>query len=114
MTDTLHEYIPQDDEQFNGNYTNGVTCQYFQDEVDDEYIVNGDKLTLEIQNIDKAFYNYITSAQKEYFGYNPMFGGLPANVYSNTSKNAIGIFRVYTVNKASVVVKDFREKPLDK
>lgn len=113
VTDTLYEYAATDDAPFNGNYTNGITCLYFQDEIEDEYIVDGDKLTLEIQNIDKAYYDYINSAQKEYFGYNPMFGGLPANVYSNISDNAIGIFKVYTVNKASVIVTNFREKPTE-
>jgi len=105
VTDSLFEYNVTNDDQFNGNYTNGVTCQFLQDEKEYEHIENGDTLTLEIDNIDLAYFNYINSAQKEYYGYNPMFGGLPANVSSNISNNAIGIFRVYTVSKKSCVVK---------
>ena len=105
VTDTLYEFNPTDDIMFNGNYTNGIPCQFLRDEKTDELAVNGDTVTLEIDNIDKAYFDYINSAIKEYYGYNPMFGGLPANVYSNISNNAIGIFRVYTVNKCFTIVK---------
>jgi len=106
LSDTLYEYSPTDDILFNGNYTNGIPCQFLRDEKTDEHAVNGDTLTLEIDNIDKAYFNYINSAISEYYGYNPMFGGLPANVYSNISNEALGVFRVYTINKRSVIVKN--------
>lgn len=105
-TDTIIEYGATDDTFFNGNYTNGIPCLYFQDEYKDEYVKKGDKLTLGIENIDKAYYTYINSCINEYYGYNPMFGGMPANVESNFTNGALGIFKVYTISKASVIVKE--------
>jgi hypothetical protein len=104
VTDTIYEFNVTDDEMYNGNYTYGVPCQFLSDEKTDEFIENGDTLTLEIDNIDKAYFDYINSAIKEYYGFNPMFGGLPANIYSNISNHAIGVFRVYSISKKSCVV----------
>lgn len=106
ITDTLDEYSFTDDFLFNGNYTNGIDCYYLQDEYEDEYVTDGDSITLVIENIDKSYFEYLVSAQQEFWGYNPMFGGPPANVYSNASNSALGIFRVYTVNSASVIIDE--------
>ena len=106
LTDSLFEYRQTNDEIYNGNYINGVNCQLLQDRKKDEYVKSGDTLTLEINNIDEAYFDYILSAQKEYRGSSPMFGGPPANVTSNVSNGAVGIFRVYSVVKSSVIVHD--------
>ncbi len=106
VTDTLFEYQVRDDGIVNGIYIQGIPFQFLQDEKPDELIETGDTLTLEIENIDENYYNYLQSARDEYFGYNPLFGGLPANVFTNieSEQEVMGIFRVYTSNRASVVV----------
>lgn len=104
VSDTIYELNTTDDLFFNGNYTNGVRCTYLFDDKPDEFVDAGDKVTLEILNIDEAYFNYINTAIDEYFGYNPMFGGLPANVEGNISNNALGVFRVYSSSKASVKI----------
>ena len=104
LTDTLYEYVQIEDEVFNGNYINGIGCQFLSDRKADEYVNNGDTLTLEIDNIDRAYFEYLISAQKEDRGVNPLFGGPPANVTTNISNGAVGIFRVYSVVKQSVIV----------
>jgi hypothetical protein len=108
VSDTLFEYQVRDDELVNGIYILGTPFQFLQDERADEHIKVGDKLTLEIENIDYEYYQYLNSARDEYSGYNPLFGGLPANVYTNVSGDldVIGIFRVFTSNKASVIVTE--------
>jgi len=106
VTDTLYEFQITDDEMYNGNYTHGVVCQVLNDENTDEFVENGDTLTLQIDNIDEPYFDYIGSAIKEYYGFNPLFGGLPANVAGNITNNAIGIFRVYSVSRSSVIVND--------
>ncbi|MGD9995131.1 MAG: DUF4249 family protein [Salinivirgaceae bacterium] len=110
VTDSIYEFQAVDDLMFNGNYINGVDCQYLNDEKVDEFVRNDDVLTLEIENIDLAYFEYINTAISGYYGYNPMFGGLPANLTSNLSNDAMGIFRVYTRNKASVTVKDLKRE----
>ncbi len=104
FTDTLYEYGFTDDLMFNGNYTNGIPCIMMNDKKTDEHIVVGDTITLEIDNIDENYFQYLNSAMTEFWGYVPMFSGPPANVYSNISNNALGIFRVYTINKSSVII----------
>ncbi|PKP10095.1 MAG: hypothetical protein CVU09_08180 [Bacteroidetes bacterium HGW-Bacteroidetes-4] len=110
VTDSIYEFQTTDDLMFNGNYINGVDCQYFNDEKEDEWVQNNDVLTLEIENIDLAYFNYINTAISGYYGYNPMFGGLPSNLTGNISNGAMGIFRVYTRNKASVTVSGLQRE----
>ena len=105
LTDTLYEYQQTDDIIFNNTYINGADCVFLQDEKPDEFIESGDTLCLEINDIDKAFYDYLNSAQKEYWGSNPLFGGPPANVISNVSNGAVGIFRVYSVNRKTMILE---------
>ncbi|MBI9066539.1 MAG: DUF4249 family protein [Salinivirgaceae bacterium] len=106
VSDTLNKYNFTDDVAFNGNKILNAPCYYFQDENEMEFIEKGDSLTLELNNIDEAFFTYLNSSFYEYYGYNPMFGGMPANIESNFSNNALGIFRVYTVSRSSVVVSE--------
>ncbi len=106
LTDTLFEYEQSNDDIFNGIYLNGVNCYLLQDRKEDEYVNSGDTLTLEIDNIDEAYFEYLNSAQKEYHSPPPIFAGPPANVTSNISNGAVGIFRVYSVAKSSVIVHD--------
>ena len=106
LTDTLYEYAQSDDAIFNGTYIAGADCQFLSDYKADEYVVVGDTITLEIDNIDKDYFDYLNSAQSDIRISNPMFGGPPANVVTNISNGAVGIFRVFSVSKSSVIVKE--------
>lgn len=105
LTDSLHEIFASDDALFNGRYTAGIDCGYIFNREDGNFVKPGDTITLIVQNIDKHYFDYINSSKNVSNGYNPIFGGLPSNATSNIDNNAIGIFRVYTVNTASIVVK---------
>jgi hypothetical protein len=101
ISDTLYEYT----QSYNFlSPINGRFAQFYADEKEDEYIVTGDTLSLEISNIDEAFYDYLNSAQSEYYGSNPLFGGPSANVVSNVSNGAVGVFRVYSVSTGTLIM----------
>jgi hypothetical protein len=104
FTDSLPEFGFTDDLVYNGRYTAGIECLYLRDEKTDEHVRKGDILTLEIENITKQHFDYLNTSQRVYWGYNPMFGGLPANALTNIDNDALGIFRVFTVSRASVEV----------
>lgn len=105
LTDSLFEYEYSDDFVFNGNYINGANCQFLSDSKQDEYVLEGDTLELEIDNIDRPYFDYLYSAQTVYWGSNPMFGGPPANAISNISNGAMGVFRVYSPSKMATIVE---------
>lgn len=106
ITDTLYEFNQSDDAFYNGTYLSGIECQFLSDYKADEFVVSGDSLSLEIDNIDEGYYDYLNSAQDEDRGSNPLFGGPPANVTSNVSNGAVGVFRVFTVSKLSVYIEE--------
>ncbi len=107
LTDTLTEYIVQNDDLFNGNFTYGITAQYLSDDNGSEKAYPGDTITFEIDGITEAFFNFIQDAQSESFGNNPLFSGPPANIIGNISNDALGFFTAYSADTASRIVPDY-------
>ncbi|HYW95085.1 MAG TPA: DUF4249 domain-containing protein [Bacteroidales bacterium] len=107
LTDTLTEYIVQNDDLFNGSYTNGITAQYLSDSNGTEKAVPGDTITFELDGITAEYYRFIQEAQSESFGNNPIFSGPPANIVGNISNGALGFFTAYSISRASKVVPDY-------
>ncbi len=105
VTDTIHEYFVQSDDFFNGNYTNGVGSQYLDANKAEQYIEPGDKITFEISGINESYYDYVTNAQLELMGQNPMFSGPPANLIGNINNGALGYFAVYASERSSVILE---------
>jgi len=110
VTDTLYEYAQAQDYffPFMGRFS-----QYFADFKEDEFVESGDTLTLELSNIDEAFFNYLNTAQAEYAPSIPLFSGPSANVTTNVSNGAVGIFRVYSVSKGSVIMGEINRDKFD-
>jgi hypothetical protein len=70
----------------------------------------GDKITLVMNSIDKPFSDYLTALQIETTPKNPLFSGPPANIPSNISNGAIGVFATYSVSIGqAIVIKDKNE-----
>ena len=90
ISDSLNEWFATDDKFINGNYTNGVSVAYLRQGSSQENLVKGDKVTIEVDNIDEGYYNFIMEAQAELRGSNPLFSGPPANVKGNISNEASG------------------------
>ena len=98
----LSDYTVQTDEFFKNDYISGIPVGFLNDDEENEVINPGDTVTLEINSITESYYNFIVDAQSEIFGNNPLFSGPPANVPSNISNGATGIFTAYSIDTVSV------------
>lgn len=100
----LSDYTVQPDDFFQDNYIPGLPIGFLDDDEEDEVVFPGDTVTLEVNSISEAYYNFITEAQNEIFGNNPLFSGPPANVSTNLENGAVGIFTAYAIEKVSKVI----------
>ncbi len=101
--DSLPEIIVQSDILFNGNYTNGISVQYLDDDKPGEKVFPGDTIVFEMYGITADYYNFIIQAQTALFGSNPLFSGPPANVSTNLTNGAVGFFAGVNVRRVGVV-----------
>jgi hypothetical protein len=105
LTDTLIHYMVFPDDFYNGGYLYyGYPLAYLSDSAERERVFPGDTVTLELNSIDKNYYDFIGDAQWEIIGNNPLFSGPPANIRSNVDNEGQGIFAAYSIERASVVV----------
>jgi hypothetical protein len=104
LTDTLNEWFITDDKFINGNYTNGLPIGYLDQGSTDQMVKAGDTVGVEINNIEKGYYNFIMNAQTELFGSNPLFSGPPANIVGNINNGAVGYFAAYSVTRSNAIV----------
>ena len=115
VNSTINNFFVMDNVYFRGQYMNGVACYYLHQNPDSERneILNiGDTVTLNINAIPQEYATFISNAQSEIRGSNPIFGGPPANVPSNirciTPQNgtpALGFFTAYPSRYAQTIVK---------
>ena len=101
LTDSLREWFVTDDKLLNGNYTNGIGIGYLDQGSPDQGLKEGDIITVTVNNIGKGYFDFITDAQAELRGSNPLFSGPPANVKGNISNGAIGYFAAFSVTRSS-------------
>jgi hypothetical protein len=65
-----------------------------------------DTLTIEVQSIDKAAYDYFTTL-KSISGFESLESASPANPTSNFSNGALGYFSAYSYDYKKITVRDF-------
>lgn len=106
LTDTLNEWFVTDDRFFNGNYAYGAPIAYLRQGKEDEVLLRGDTVTVEMNNIGTGYANFIWDAQSEVNGSNPLFSGPPANVKGNIDNGATGFFAAYSISRSYVIVTD--------
>ncbi|MCK4662236.1 MAG: DUF4249 domain-containing protein [Bacteroidales bacterium] len=105
LTDSLYKYFITDDELFNGNYTNGIGCQYLRNDKENEKAVIGDIITFEIDFITENYYKFILELIDEtIWGYDPMFSGPPANISTNLNNGALGFFAAYSIERSTTII----------
>jgi len=105
LTDTLIHYMVFPDDFYNGGYLYyGYPMAYLSDSSEREKVSPGDTVTLELNCIDKQYYDFIGDAQWEIIGNNPLFSGPAANIRSNVDNEGQGIFAAYFIERASVAV----------
>ncbi|MDR2915985.1 MAG: DUF4249 domain-containing protein [Tannerella sp.] len=114
--DKISELLLSDDRMYNGEYVPGANITYFEDATDEDVIEKnkdeddvymaapGDRIRLQILNIEKGYYNFISECISEKYGENPFFGGPPSNITTNLSNGAIGYFSSYCVQEKRAVV----------
>lgn len=102
-SDTLSEISFASDEMVNGNYMPGYpvfTAEF----------ALGDTVTLEMQSINKEYYDFLNAFFTEVFGAGNPFSGPPANVKGNIvnlthkDKDVMGYFRAASVSKKTQIV----------
>ena len=104
ITPNISDWIVTDDRFFNGQYIQGAPIAYLSQSEEDERLVSGDTLEVEIFRITKEYYDFISDAQSELRGSNPLFSGPGANIRSNISNGAIGFFTAYPISRAKFLV----------
>ena len=104
ITDSIWKIATSDDKYFNGNYINGITAVYINNEDSWDSFRSGDKVTLQMSGITREYYDFLEQVQIA--GYNiPFFTGPPANVVGNISDGGIGFFSAYSNSWASTIVR---------
>jgi hypothetical protein len=109
LTDSLKEWFVTDDKFLNGNYTNGIGIGYLDQGSPEEGLVQGDTITVEVNNIGKEYADFLFGAQAELFGSNPLFSGPPANVKGNINNGAIGFFAAYSATRSFAITPEFKK-----
>jgi hypothetical protein len=105
LTDTINKKTVVDDQLYNGNYTNGIGVGYFNQGRNNEKLVKGDVVKLEVASITSEYANFIWAVQAEVNGQNPLFSGPPANIKGNMSNGAVGFFAAYSISRAKTIMK---------
>jgi hypothetical protein len=102
LSDTLDEWFVTDDRFFSGEYVDGTTVAVLDQGSVDEMLTDGDELTVELNCIGRDYAGFLSEAQAELMGSNPLFSGPPANVKGNISNGAIGFFSAYTASRSRI------------
>ena len=115
----ISRFMVMDNVVFRGKYINGIACYYLDQDPDSEFhhevLHIGDTVTLNINAISQEYATFISNAQSELRGSNPIFGGPPANVPSNircvsppNGTPALGFFTAFPSRCAhAIVTKEF-------
>lgn len=85
----------------NGNITQ---IQFFYDDNDNKKLASGDKISVEMECVDKVIYNYWFELARQ-SGNGPNQGATPANPTSNLSNGALGYFSANTYQQVTVTIK---------
>lgn len=114
--DKISEFLISDDRMYNGEYVPGANITYFEDATDEDVIEKnkddddvymaypGDRVRVQILNIEKGYYHFIDQCISEKYGENPFFGGPPSNISTNLSNGAIGYFSGFCIQEQLTVV----------
>ena len=119
INDTLYnkisKYIEFDDTSLNGQYVSNLAIWNFfdisnkskfsrDDIADMVFLSGGDKIYVEVSNITKGYYDFVSDCQNQKDGSNSFFGGPPANISTNISNGARGYFTAYSTSGASCII----------
>jgi hypothetical protein len=110
VNDSLQGFSIEDDEFLGTKKIAGLPVFYLNQERDSRRLLPGDTVTVQIEGVTEAYATFITNAQQEMRGANPLFSGPPANIETNirslTPSPAIrisGFFTACSKNKATMI-----------
>ena len=117
LNSAISRFFVMDNFFFRGQYMDGIACYYLSQNPDSEYgdeiLRIGDTVTLNINAISQEYATFISNAQAEIRGSNPIFGGPPANVPTNircispqNGTPALGFFTAFPSRYARKVVTE--------
>lgn len=112
ITDTITEAQFADDEFFNGSQVAYQPVYYLTPTKNDEFLKEGDIITLEQYGITQEYMDFIMDLSNESHGADP-FGGQPANISTNIENKDLsyGFFGAFSVTRLVYVVKKEDLKP---
>lgn len=115
MADKISEYLITSDEMFDGQYISDISfynfpniCDY--DKYDEDvakdalFLTPGDYVEIEMSEITKEYFEFISQCQQEFNGENPIFGGPASNIRTNIKGGAVGFFGTFNGSRASAIV----------
>ena len=105
LSKSLEEYSVLSDDIFDDGYFPGLPVGFLSDDESEQAVHPGDTVTLELNCIEESYYNFVSEAQLEIYGYNPLFSGPSANITSNLNNGANGIFAAYSILRTYVVAE---------
>jgi hypothetical protein len=105
LTDSLSNYLVMADDLFDDGYFPGLPVGFLNDNDPNQSVYPGDTVTLQLDCIDQTYYDFIAGARLEIVGNYPIFSGPPANLKTNLTNGAFGIFTAYQVLRSSVVLQ---------
>jgi hypothetical protein len=105
LTDSLMKYTVLSDDLFDTGYLPGFPVGFLNDDNPRQALHPGDTITFELNCIEQSYFNFVSEAQLEITGNYPLFSGPSANVPSNIDNGAMGIFAVYSIQRASLIVE---------
>jgi len=83
INDSLSGFVIYDDKYIDAKEVEAVPCFYLDQDEDEEKLKYGDRITMRIDAITKEYATFITNAQRELWGSDPIFSGPPANIETN-------------------------------
>ncbi len=112
ITPEISDFQLLDDQMFDGQYINGIWLYDFPngvykddfDHLDESensdiiFLYPDDFVALRMSKIEKGHYQFLRDCQRERRGSNPLFGGPPANIFTNISNGGTGYFSAYSIN----------------
>lgn len=104
--DTTMRVTSTPDKFFNGRNTNGFAVAFF----DGTLLSAGDTLTLAMSAITEDYFHFYSEVRSESGFKSPLFAGPPANIRSNIKEGGLGYFSARKVERARIIVPDWRNK----
>jgi hypothetical protein len=107
LTDSMHKYDPGNNISFNDTTYNGLPVIFLNQNITENDLMPGDKVTLELDGITEGYYNFIEAFIMQFNPKIPLFSGPSANIPTNIypQNKAAGFFAVYSIQRKSIIYK---------